>query len=726
MVPDESSPIQAFCNDDERLAALRRYGILDSTPEEAFGDIVRLIAEICQTPIAVINFIDRERQWFKSHVGFEGCTPPLSDSICAHALLSADLLIVPDLALDPRFRANPQVASEPNLRFYAGCLLRTQEGHAIGTLCVLDYQPRNLTDGQTSALRILGRQVMSHLELRRSLAANVEVNAARRVAEINMLEFRDRYDLAVEAAEVGTWSCPMPAGEILMSARCIEHLWLPPGRRIDFDLFYSVLHEEDRDRTRDAVAGAIELGVPYDAEYRVVAPDGRTRWIRAKGRATYDSSGKPLRFDGITLDITDQKVTDVLRLESEVIREQLLASERAARAEAERAGRMKDEFLATLSHELRTPLNAVVGWAQILRRGVSSPEDLKQGLETIERNARVQAQIIEDLLDMSRIISGKVRLDVQRLDLASIVQAAIDTSRPAGDAKDIVIRAVLDPHAGLVSGDPNRLQQVLWNLLSNAIKFTPKGGKVQILLERVNSHLELSVSDNGEGIKPEFLPHVFDRFRQADASTTRRHGGLGLGLAIVKQIVELHGGSVQVKSPGAGLGTTFIISLPVVVLRTEAGDAGARRHPRSGPTDAIEFDMCGSIKDLRVLVVDDEPDARLLVQRLLEECEATVITAESAEQAVNAVLHHRPDVIVSDVGMPDEDGYSMIRRVRALGIARGGSVPAIALTAYARAEDRVRSVLAGFQLHIVKPVEPTELIAMVASLAGRTKTPTIE
>ena len=408
------------------------------------------------------------------------------------------------------------------------------------------------------------------------------------------------------------------------------------------------------------------------------------------------------------------------RREAERERERLLQSEQAARADAERASRMKDEFLATLSHELRTPLNAILGWAQILSTGSDhSPEDIREGLGTIQRNARVQTQIIEDLLDMSRIISGKVRLDVQRTDVAPVVRAAVETVTPAADAKSIRLQVVLDPHAGLVSGDPNRLQQVFWNLLSNAIKFTPKGGRIQVLLERVNSHLEVSVIDTGEGIAPEFLPHVFDRFRQADASTTRRHGGLGLGLALAKQLIELHGGSIRAKSLGLGHGATFTVSLPLTVVHPEPEPEMERRHPRSGPVSATADDMCPRLGGVKVLVVDDEPDARALVKRLLEDCDAAVTTASSVQEALECLRADRPDVLISDIGMPGEDGYALIRRVRALAAERGGNLPAIALTAYARSEDRTRSILAGYQMHVAKPVEPSELIATVASLAGR-------
>ena len=394
----------------------------------------------------------------------------------------------------------------------------------------------------------------------------------------------------------------------------------------------------------------------------------------------------------------------------------------AAKNEAERTSQMKDEFLATLSHELRTPLNAILGWAQVLRDSrLDQEDDLAQGLATIERNARAQTQIIEDLLDMSRIISGKVRLDVQRIDLALALEAAIDTMRPAADAKGIRLQAVLDPVARPVSGDPNRLQQVFWNLLSNAIKFTPKGGRVQVVLERVNSHLEVSVIDSGEGIKADFLPHVFDRFRQADASTTRQHGGLGLGLAIVKELVELHGGSVRVKSGGPGAGATFVVSLPLTVLHPEAEPVQSeRRHPRANSSRVALPSGGLDLGGVKVLVLDDEADARAVVKRLLEDRGALVRVAGTVEEALRLLGEEKPAVLVSDIGMPGEDGYSLIRQVRALGAARGGDVPAVALTAYARAEDRMKAILAGFQMHVSKPVEPAELLTMVASLAGRT------
>ncbi len=470
------------------------------------------------------------------------------------------------------------------------------------------------------------------------------------------------------------------------------------------------LMEQIRLGTAHAATGQI-----FRAEMPFFIADGSQRMVSLLILPIKDEAGRVVFLAPTGTDITDLK-----RAESQ--RDDLLEAERAARTASERASLLKDEFLATLSHELRTPLNGILGWSHIMQQGNANPELIAQGLEVIERNARAQSQIIEDLLDMSRIVSGKVRLDVQRLDLSIIVQSAVETARPSAEAKGIRLQTIIDPLPGVVvSGDANRLQQVLWNLLSNAVKFTPRGGRVQVLLERVNSHLEISVIDTGEGIKPEFLAFVFDRFRQADASTTRRHGGLGLGLSIVRNLVELHGGSVRAKSDGPGHGSTFIITLPFTVLHGSLEPEAERRHPRRAPeltaTTEVEVDIAG----VRILIVDDESDARELVKRLLEGRHASVRTAASAFHATELLQSGKFDVLVCDIGMPGEDGYSLIRRVRALGPSNGGDIPAIALTAYARVDDRVKAIAAGFQMHIAKPVEPIELITMVAAAAGRTR-----
>jgi PAS domain S-box-containing protein len=389
-----------------------------------------------------------------------------------------------------------------------------------------------------------------------------------------------------------------------------------------------------------------------------------------------------------------------------------------ARRRAEEANRLKDDFLATLSHELRTPLTAILGWSSMLRGGQLEGERAARAVETIERNARAQTQLVDDLLDVSRIITGKLRIDVRSVDLTAVIKAAADATRPAAEAKDIRLQTLLDPRAGPVSGDPDRLQQVVWNLLSNAVKFTPKGGRVQVRLERVNSHVEITVADTGAGIAPEFLPHVFERFRQADMTYTRAHGGLGLGLSIVRQLVELHGGTVRAESEGEGRGTTFTVSLPLLPVRTEPAGNQPRVHPAAAAVSSPI--VCPPELDgLRVLVVDDERDTRDLLDAVLTSCGAEVSTAASAAEALEQIGRGRFDVLLTDIGMPEEDGYALIRKVRQLPPERGGKVPAAALTAYARAEDRVRALRSGFQTHVVKPVEPEELVAVVANLAGR-------
>ncbi len=474
------------------------------------------------------------------------------------------------------------------------------------------------------------------------------------------------------------------------------------------------VHPDDLAGAGAAWTGCVASGQPYTTEFRVRRADETYRWFLVRALAIRNADGTVARWYGTCTDIQEQRAL----LEQNA---QLLESERTARAAAERTSRVKDEFLATLSHELRTPLNAILGWTQVLRGDPANDADMEAGLATIERNARAQKGIIEDLLDMSSIISGKVRLDVQRLDLASVIEAAVATVRPAANAKNIRLRPVIDPQARTVTGDPNRLQQVFWNLLSNAIKFTPKGGSVQIILERVHSHLEVHVIDSGEGIAPEFLPNVFERFRQQDASTTRRHGGLGLGLAIVKQLVELHGGSIHVASAGLGQGTAMRVMLPLTAIRPVADPVEvARRHPQAGPPEVPAAFGFLRLAGVKVLVVDDEPDARHLVKRLLEDRDATVRIAGDAEEALEFLRADPPDVLVSDIGMPGEDGYALIRRIRALPRDQGGATPAIALTAYARSEDRQKVILAGFQMHLAKPVESGELLALVASLAGRT------
>lgn len=459
---------------------------------------------------------------------------------------------------------------------------------------------------------------------------------------------------------------------------------------------------EDKKELRTAVT----VGRAEDERWHVRA-DGTRFWASGIVTALRDSAGNLQGFSKIMRDFTEHKqLEDALRQRAEDLVE---------------ANRLKDEFLATVSHELRTPLNAMLGWARLLRTRKLNEATTARALETIERNAKSQVQLIEDLLDLSRIISGKLRLNVRTVELAPIIELTIDTVRPAVEAKNIRLESVLDPLVEPIRGDSDRLQQLVWNLLSNAIKFTPEGGRVQVRLERVGSHIQIRVSDTGKGINPDFLPYVFERFRQADATTTRTYGGLGLGLALVRQLVELHGGTVQAESKGEGQGATFTVKLPSMAgIDSKSSPASATDRMVAQSEGGVPTSCLPILDALRVLVVDDEADTRELLTTVLEQCGAEVTAVASVVEALNAIEQLKPDVLVSDIGMPGEDGYALIRKVRALEVERGGWIPAAALTAYARVEDRQQALEAGFQIHVVKPVEPAELVAVVANLAGRT------
>ncbi len=457
-------------------------------------------------------------------------------------------------------------------------------------------------------------------------------------------------------------------------------------------------------------------------ELQRAAEDGgvtNEQWLRRKDGSLFfatgitsrvvDAMGHVVGFSKVLRDRTAWKL-------AQDERDMLLESERTARQEAEAANRLKDEFLATLSHELRSPLNAIVGWVHVLRRYAQASSEVARGLEVIERNARTQAQIINDLLDMSRIMTGEVHLNVRAVSLHKVAAAALEAIRPAADAKGIHLVTELDPGVDHLRGDANRLQQVLWNLLTNAVKFTPAGGSVRIASARDDSHVELSVHDTGVGIPSGFLPFVFDRFRQADASTTRLYGGLGLGLSIVKNLVELHGGTVRCKSAGQDQGSTFTVRLPLPAPDAAITEAAERIAPLS----AFSLDSLPRLEGVTALVVDDEADSLVFCGRLLEDRGAKALLAVDAEQALETLHSERVDILISDIGMARADGYYLIAQLRALPERRTARIPAIAVTAYARAEDRQRLLLAGYQMHIGKPIEPQELIAGIASLVGVT------
>lgn len=410
-----------------------------------------------------------------------------------------------------------------------------------------------------------------------------------------------------------------------------------------------------------------------------------------------------------------QEITE--RKQAEQERAQLLVREQAARAEAEQANRAKDEFLATLSHELRTPLSAILGWSHLVRTGKLDELQMTRAFETIERNARSQSQLIDDLLDVSRIITGKLQIELRPVNLSSVIDAALDAVRPAFEAKDIQFEPVMASKTCLVPGDPNRLQQIFWNLFSNAVKFTPPGGRVRVEVERAQLQVRISVSDSGIGITPDFLPYIFDRFRQADGSTTRVHGGLGLGLAIVKHLVQLHQGTVDVESEGANHGATFTVSLPLASVATVGDLVEATVWEREG--NGLPAGFSEVLDGLRILVVDDELDSRELITAILTRCGSEVRCSESAAEAIQACRDWKPDLLVSDIGMPQEDGYSLIQKLRKMRSKWARQIPAVALTAYATVEDRARALEAGFQVHLAKPIEPEALVRSIAGAVGR-------
>ncbi len=546
-----------------------------------------------------------------------------------------------------------------------------------------------------------------------SLARSIENTLERFAIQRELRRREERLLLALDLARMGCWDWDIQADEVRWTSNLYPLFGVDPGR-FDANLaaFYATLHPDDLPRVQQAIAATVERGAPYEIEFRVVHPDGSVRWAASRARLLRDADGRPRALNGVDMDITEQK-------EIEARREALLAAEQAARAEAERLGRMKDEFLATLSHELRTPLNAILGWIGILQGRMGDEALQRKALGVIDRNAHLLAQLIEDLLDMNRILSGKLRLSPRPTSLASVAQAAVETVKPMADAKGVELEIDLHPGSGVVYGDPDRLQQIAWNMLSNAIKFTARGGVVRVALANEGEAFTLAVSDTGLGIASEFLPHVFERFRQADATAARRHGGLGLGLAIVRQIAELHGGTARVASEGLGQGSTFTLVLPSLEDSAPEGAAlppsGERAHLSTAPpSDELPALM---LTGIRVLVVDDQPDTREFLERLLVERGALVTLAASAAEALAHLEIAVPDVLVADIGMPDVDGYELIRRVRRRERARGGAVPAAALTAFAREEDRERALAAGYEEHVPKPVTPSALFAVVARLA---------
>jgi signal transduction histidine kinase len=500
---------------------------------------------------------------------------------------------------------------------------------------------------------------------------------------------------AIQAADIGTFFCPVPLREIVWNDKCKEHFWLPYDAEVDFDLFYARLHPDDRERTRKEILAAVFEDVPYDVEYRTLSPTGEMRWIRAKGRTTFDASGKPTRFDGITIDISSQK-------QLEVQRDRLLERERLQKEMAQNASDTKDTFIASVSHELRAPLTAVLAWVDLLERRAIDEEFVKHGVNVIRRNIAAQTRLVDDLLDVSRITAGKLAVLTAPINVADAARAELDNVTPLAEKKGITTTDLLGVGA-FVPGDATRLRQVFANLLSNALKYTPSGGNITVTLQEVDGYAELSVTDTGEGIPKGLLNTIFEPFAQADGSTTRKHGGLGLGLAIARSIVAMHNGSVTAFSDGVGRGATFTVRLPLQTGRLATASA-----PASSSHDGSE--VRPPVAGMSVLVVDDDEDTRDAFAMLFEHEQVVAYRANSAAEARQILSERAVDVIFSDISMPGEDGHQFMVGLR----ASGNRTPAIAVTAFVRDEDGERARAAGFDEHVGKPVAPQRLVELLA------------
>jgi PAS domain S-box-containing protein len=543
--------------------------------------------------------------------------------------------------------------------------------------------------------------------------------ASLRQSEQALRESEERFQAFMNHSPAAAWITDEHGRILYLSKTYFRHFKLPTNDAVGKTVF-DIYADEFATAFLENIRTVAQTNQVVETIESAPRPDGTVGDFLVYKFPISDTSGQCL-VGGVAVDITERK-------QAEQEREQLLRREQIARAEAETANRLKDEFLATLSHELRTPLNSMLGWTQLLQTRKFDEATTTRALKTIDRNTKALSQLIEDLLDVSRIITGKLRLTMRAVELVVVIDAAIEAVRSAAEAKEIQIMTVYEPSVSLVSGDLTRLQQIFWNLVSNAIKFTPKRGQVEVRLEREGSNAQIIVSDNGQGISADFLPHMFERFRQADGTITRSQGGLGIGLSIVRHLVELHGGSIRAESPGVGQGATFIVTLPLRAIREPDNTSDTLLNGNSPGTPiannnhvALESPLL--LNGLWILVVDDEADTRDLLTTVLEVSGAKVTAVGSASAAIEIIaegsLSRRPDILISDIGMPDGDGYSLIRQVRTLASAEGGQIPAIALTAYARAEERVQAIEAGFQIHVPKPVVPEELITLVASLVAR-------
>jgi PAS domain S-box-containing protein len=597
----------------------------------------------------------------------EGHSPWTPDTIAPQTIAVGD--IKKDRTLE-RFRSPIEAEGIGALVFVPMVGL----DRVIGKFMVYYDAPHTLTDDERQIAEMIAAQVAFAL-------ARSRAEASTRVSE-------ERLRFALDAAAMGTWHLDLATRTVTWSGNLERiHGYDPGAFENNFESYERIVHADDRERVLTSIQWAIEGGKPYDIEYRVVGGDGRVRWVESKGRVEYED-GRAARMTGICMAVTRRKEAEFARL-----------------ADAHEANQLKDQFLATLSHELRTPLNAIIGWIQVLDHDASSPDRVRHAMDIIRRNARLQAQLIEDILDVSRIITGKLTIETQPLSVSALVEHVLSAVAPSAELKQIAVTREVPDHLPTIEGDQRRLQQVLGNVVSNAIKFTPEGGTVNVCCGVSGNAVTIDVCDSGAGIAPELLPYIFDRFRQGDSRSTRRHGGLGLGLAIARHLIECHGGEIRASSDGVGHGTTFHIRLPVA--------ASVVPIERTRTSTEATVDLTG----LTVLVVDDLEDSREMLVQLIEQCGAAVLPCSSARTALAAMAGTRFDLLVADIAMPDLDGYDLIEHVRGLDDGHG-CLPAVAVTAYARREDRDAALAAGYNGYCPKPLDVAEFMRVIGELLG--------
>ncbi len=646
-----------------------------TSPEDIYTAALDALAQALNVTRAGVLLFDADGVMrFKAWRGVSGT---YRDAVEGHSPWSQDTpdpqpIVISDVAREHSLdRLRPAIAAE-GIAALAFIPL-VSGGRVIGKFMLYYDAPHAVGDHERQLAELIASQVAFAL--------------ARSRAEANSRVSEERLLFALDAAAMGTWDLHLPTRVVTWSDGLERiHGHEPGSFDTSFESYERIIHRDDRERVLTSIRWAIEGGKPYDIEYRVMGGDGRVRWVESKGRVEYED-GRPVRMTGICMAVTRRKEAEFARL-----------------ADAQEANQLKDQFLATLSHELRSPLNAILGWIQLLEHDVSSPDRVRHAMEIIKRNAKLQAQLIEDILDVSRIITGKLTIEAQSLNIASLVESTLSAVLPTAALKQIQVTQDIPDGLPAIAGDPKRLEQVLGNVLANAIKFTPEQGEVHVRCEDTGDRLTIDVRDSGVGIDPELLPYVFDRFRQGDSRSTRRHGGLGLGLAIARHLVECHGGDIGATSDGEGRGTTFRIRLPIA-----ASAAPVERGRVAGGETSLE------LSGFNVLVVDDLEDSRELLVRLLHQYGATVLQCPSAHTALAALSSTRFDLLVADIAMPDIDGYDLIERVRRLGEGRG-RLPAIAVTAYARREDRERALAAGYDGYCPKPLDSADLMQVIADL----------